>query len=209
MVKFLLISLLTILFSIWLFGTYNMRRYARYISSIEKINDTQNTLVLGAGLKKDNTPTDILADRVVTSIQLIQQGKTQKLIYSGTSQANKYDEPESMKAMALKRGVDSTFIEMDKQGFSTFNSCVNYLNKYSPLNLIIVSQKFHLPRAIFIARGLGLKAIGIPADNYSFSKRKILFWSAREFISLPLNILRLLFFNLISKKKREGLYEKR
>lgn len=209
MVKFLLISLLTIIFSIWLFGTYIMRRYARHISSIDKVNNVQNTLVLGAGLKKDNTPTDILTDRIVTSIQLIHRGKTQKLICSGTSQANKYDEPESMKAMALIGGVDSALIEMDKQGFTTFNSCLNYLKKYSSNNLIIVTQKFHLPRAIFIARSLGLKAVGIPADNYSFSKGKFFFWSAREFISLPLNILRLFFFKYFSKKEREDIYEKR
>lgn len=175
-----------------------IRKYSQYILPINRIDKRKYTLVLGAGLKKDGHPTDILADRVLTSIQLAEENKTEKLIFSGTAYHQNYDEATVMKSVAKQFGINDGQIILDKKGFTTFNSCINLRKLMDTKDLIIVTQKFHLPRAIFIARNLGFDAIGVAADKYFFSKRKILFWYLREFLSIPLNIIRVsLYRNLV------------
>lgn len=157
---------------------------------------TQFTLVLGAGLKKNGQPTDILADRVLTACELIELKKTDTLIMSGTIRDGSYDEPEAMKKFALSRGVADGVILVDEQGTTTFRSCVNVLQNQQPKKLLIVTQHFHLPRSLFIARALGMDAIGVPANIFQFSAPKKIFWSIRELFAIPINLLRLCIYYL-------------
>ena len=164
------------------------------ILPFDELPYNQYTLVLGAGLEKNSFPTDILADRVKTAVNLIKNNKTEVLILSGSSNSQNYNEPESMKFMAESLGVKVSSLVLDFLGKSTFDSCLN-LFKISGLSQItIVTQKFHLPRAIFLAEVMGYKVNGTPANIYKFSAYKTAYWYIREIIALPINFIKLLIY---------------
>ncbi len=163
----------------------------KFSSSIENALAIRYTLVLGAGIKKDGRPTDILADRVLTACRLFHSGKTDILIMSGTNHKENYDETAAMKSLALANGISESAIVLDGKGYTTFRSCINTLNDHNPVNLFIVTQNFHLPRAIFIARALKMRTTGIAANHYQFSLLKKILWSIREILAIPINIFRI------------------
>ena len=175
---------------------YTLLKTRNHTRSPEEAPYMQYTLVLGAGLKKNGQPTDILADRVFTACELIGMKKSDFVIMSGTIRDGDYNEPEAMKKFALSRGVAHSAILIDGQGTTTFKSCVNALNNLHPKDILIVTQNFHLPRALFIARALGMDATGVPANIYNFSALKMFFWSIREIFAIPVNLLRLCIYYL-------------
>ncbi|MFA6006146.1 MAG: ElyC/SanA/YdcF family protein [Candidatus Paceibacterota bacterium] len=121
-------------------------------------------LVFGAGLKPDGTPRDMLEARVVKGIELLQQGKVGKLLLSGASDLG-HNEPDAMKKFALAHGAKSDQLVLDYNGNSTFASCYNAATVYNIKNTILVTQKFHLPRALYLCNNLGLSSIGIAASS--------------------------------------------
>ena len=161
----------------------------RYILNIQDIDHFKYALVLGAGLEKDNRPSDILMDRVLAAVQLYQNHKVDYLIMSGAARKGK-DETTAMTATAMAHGVPPSSILKDNQGFSTFESCRNVLRDQAPAELLIVSQAFHLPRAITLQRWLGIPAYGYAAGIYHFSSYKIAFWALREACAMPFNLLK-------------------
>jgi SanA protein len=171
------------------------------IYSIEKIPFNQFTLVLGAGLEKNGLPTEILSDRVETAIKLLDNNKTDLLILSGSANSFNYNEPESMKAFAKSLGVEDSKLIMDFEGISTFNSVLNLVNYVNIKQIIIVTQNFHLPRAIWLAEQLGFIAYGISANLYKFSGFKIACWYLREIIASPFNLLKVIKYRHQNKGK--------
>ena len=151
-------------------------------------------LVLGAGLEKDGRPTDILMDRVSTAVGLFESKQVDILIMSGTRRRG-YDEPGAMQAAAITQGVPDSAILLDPQGISTINSCINYKKKFSRESLVIITQPFHLPRSILLARKLSLDAYGTAAVIYHFSWNKRAFWYVREFFALPYNFIKLALYS--------------
>jgi SanA protein len=167
----------------------------RYILNIQDIDHFKYALVLGAGLEKDNRPSDILMDRVLAAVQLYQNHKVDYLIMSGAARKGK-DETTAMTATAMAHGVPPSAILQDNQGFSTFESCRNVLRDRAPANLLIVSQAFHLPRAITLQRWLGIPTYGYAARIYHFSIYKIAIWALREACAMPFNLLKYLIYLL-------------
>lgn len=176
-------------------GIYLIMSFAcrRFILDSQAIDHYPYALVLGAGLEKNGTPSDILMDRVLTAVNLYQSKKVDLLIMSGTRRKG-YDEPGAMRAAALTAGVPSSAIRTDPDGISTFNSCINLVQTYAPESVLIVTQQFHLPRAILLQRALGVNASGVAAHLYCFSWRKKAFWYAREVIALPFNCIKLAIY---------------
>lgn len=121
-------------------------------------------LVLGAGVKDNGTPSDMLTDRLLTGIALYESGVAPKLLMSGDHGTVGYDEVNTMKAFAIERGVPTEDIFMDHAGFSTYESLYRAKAVFGVKRLIIVTQEYHLSRALFIAEKLGLEAIGVGAD---------------------------------------------
>jgi len=189
---FLAVILTAILF-------YAIKTTRKLIYSPEDAPYTHYTLVLGAGLKKNRQPTDILTDRIITACKLIENGKTDYLIMSGTIRDGYYNEPISMKNYALSRGIINSAILIDGQGTTTFQSCVNVMDNQHPKDLLVVSQNFHLPRALLIARAMGINAFGVQATNFHFSALKKIFWSTREVFSIPVNLVRICVYYLNHK----------
>lgn len=125
-------------------------------------------LILGAGIRADGTPSDMLRDRLDTGIVLYKLGYSDVLLLSGDCSGEDYDEVSAMKNYCLLNGVSEDDIVCDNEGFSTFESVCNTWNADIFERIIIVTQEYHLSRAIHIARELGLYAVGISADRNTY-----------------------------------------
>ena len=125
-------------------------------------------LILGAGVK-DSKPKPMLRDRLLTGIELYKSGAAKKIIMSGDHGRADYDEVNVMRAIALEQGVRAEDIFLDHAGFSTYDSVYRAKNIFGAENIIIVSQKYHLYRALYIAKKLDVKAAGVSADLNPYS----------------------------------------
>ena len=124
-------------------------------------------LILGAGVN-GNSPSPMLEDRLKKGIEVYFQGAASKIIMSGDHSREDYDEVNVMKDYATKMGVSSVNVFMDHAGFSTYDSLYRAKEIFKANKIIIVTQEYHLYRALYIAKSLGLEAIGIPAIKTSY-----------------------------------------
>lgn len=157
-------------------------------------------LILGAGVK-DGKPKPMLRDRLLTGIELYKSGAAEKIIMSGDHGRADYDEVNVMRAFALEQGVRAEDIFLDHAGFSTYDSVYRAKNIFGAENIIIVSQKYHLYRALYIAKKLDVKAAGVSADLNPYGgqlKRDI-----REIIAMDKD-----FFKCIIKPEAEIMGDK-
>ncbi|MBQ7923428.1 MAG: YdcF family protein [Clostridia bacterium] len=136
------------------------------------LSDADCILVLGAGVREDGTPSHMLEDRILTGITLYEESGT-KLLMSGDHGRADYNEVGCMKDYAIDRGVPSEDIFMDHAGFSTYDSLYRARDVFGAKKVIIVSQTYHLYRAVAIARSLGLEAVGVSADLRSYMGQPI------------------------------------
>lgn len=136
------------------------------LESIEK-DDIDCILVLGAGVR-NGKPTDMLTDRLLTAIDLYNKKVAPKIIMSGDHSKIDYDEVNIMKSFAIDKGVPSTDIFMDHAGLSSYESLYRAKEIFEAKKIVIVTQKYHLYRSLYIANKLGLEAYGVSADlrNY-------------------------------------------
>ena len=132
---------------------------------VSSVSDADCILVLGAGIRTDGSPSPMLQDRLNTGIALYQNGAAPKLLMSGDHGRKKYNEVQTMKDIALDQGVPSEDVFMDHAGFSTYDSLYRARDVFQARKVIIVTQKYHLYRALYIARSLGLDTWGVSADT--------------------------------------------
>ena len=125
-------------------------------------------LVLGAGVR-DGNPTPMLRDRLITGISLYESGTAPKIIMSGDHGREDYDEVNVMKSYAVENGVPDSDVFMDHAGFSTYDSIYRAKAVFEADSIIIVTQKYHLYRALYIAERLGVNAVGVSADLDDYS----------------------------------------
>ncbi len=137
-------------------------------------------IVFGAGLYRDGRPTPVLQDRVATAADLYFAGKVRKLLLSGSSNSIHYDEPQAMREYALRLGVPAEALALDRAGLRTYDTCYRARRVFGVQSAILVTQRFHLPRALYLCRQLGIEAAGVPADRQYYRKRARLFWQVRE-----------------------------
>jgi SanA protein len=124
--------------------------------------------VLGAGVKPDGKLSDMLADRVKTGVELYKHGKVDKLLMTGDHGRVSYDEVNAMRKFAEARGVPTEDIFMDHAGFCTYDSMYRAKAIFQVDSAIVITQKFHLPRSIFLARSMGIEASGVTADKQKY-----------------------------------------
>lgn len=125
-------------------------------------------LILGCGVKKDGTPSDMLADRLDEGIKLYEKGVAGKLLMSGDHGRKDYDEVNVMKKYAESKGVPPEDIFMDHAGFSTYESIYRAKAIFEAENIVVVTQKYHIYRALYIANSFGINAVGVNADPRSY-----------------------------------------
>lgn len=127
------------------------------------LEDIDCIIVLGAGIWGDK-PSYMLEDRLLEAINLYKNNVSSKIIMSGDHGREEYDEVSIMKNYAIEKGIPSEDIFMDHAGFSTYDSIYRAKDIFKAKKVVIVTQKYHLYRALYIANQLGLEAYGIGAD---------------------------------------------
>lgn len=133
--------------------------------------DPQCILVLGCSVWADNEPSPMLRDRLDTAIDLYKKGAAPKLLLSGDNSVPEYSEPDCMYQYALSRGVPDGDIFLDFAGFSTYDSVYRAREVFCADRMIIVTQKYHLFRALKIADALGVEAKGAASDQRQYQGR--------------------------------------
>ena len=142
----------------------------RYIcSEMDSVPGYYTGIVLGAHVYQSGVPSNYLQDRLDKAIELYKSGKVKRLLLSGDHGRTNYDEVNTMKQYLLEQGVDTSDIFLDHAGFDTYNTMYRAKEIFEVKEAIIVTQDFHLPRAVYIARKLGLNAYGICADKQKYS----------------------------------------
>ena len=155
--------------------------YARPLTySTEDVPQARVAIVLGAGLLRDGTPTPVLRDRVATAAELYFSGKVEKLLLSGDNRFLDYNEPGAMRAYALKLGVPQEAIVLDYAGRRTYDTCYRARQIFGIEKAIIVTQDFHLPRALYLCNQLGVSAVGVSANRRVYQRGPYTFWTIRE-----------------------------
>ncbi len=122
-------------------------------------------LVLGCLVHENGKLSEMLQERMYCGISLYQAGVSTRMLLSGDHGRKDYDEVNSMKEYALQKGIPSEVIFMDHAGFSTYESMYRAAKVFGVRKLVIVSQEYHLSRAIYSARALGMEAYGVASDS--------------------------------------------
>ena len=156
-----------------------------------KLTDVDYILVLGASVH-GTTPSPMLSDRLDMGIALYEAGVSDTLLMSGDGIGDYYDEVRTMELYALNQGVAEEDIELDPQGLCTFDSMKRAMEEYQGDKIVIVTQKYHMYRALYIANKLGIEAYGVNSDPRSYSgqeNREIREIAARckDFLMIQLN----------------------
>lgn len=149
-----------------LINVYMLEYSNKYILSVEEASkkNVDCVLVLGAGVWGD-TPSHMLEERLNRGIEVYKTGCTNRILMSGDHGRKDYDEVNVMKAFAVNGGVTANEVFMDHAGFSTYESMYRARDIFQVKSVIIVTQKYHLYRAVYNARKLGLEAYGVCADG--------------------------------------------
>lgn len=148
--------------------------------SVKDVPPRRVAIVFGAGLWRDGTPTPVLRDRVQTAADLYFDGKVEKLLMSGDNRFLDYNEPEAMRQYALSLGVPDEAVVLDYAGRRTYDTCFRARDIFRVDSAILVTQGFHLPRAIYLCNMLGVNGVGVPADIQYYRKISRAIWSFRE-----------------------------
>lgn len=132
------------------------------------IKDVDCILVLGCRTKPDGSPSDMLADRLRRGIELYEEGAAPKVLVSGDHGTTGYDEVNAMKKVTLDSGIPSSDIFMDHAGFSTYESLYRAKEIFGADKIIVVTQRYHLYRSLYIAQMLGIEAYGVDCDYRTY-----------------------------------------
>lgn len=157
-----------------------------HLSTSARVYDVQAAppagvaLVLGAGLWADGTPTPALYDRVATAVDLYKAGKVQKLLMSGDNRFVWYNEPAAMRRLAMELGVPGEDIVLDYAGRRTYDSCYRARHIFEVQNAAVVTQRFHLDRALYLCDALGIRSVGVVADRRTYTPPYAQWWWLRE-----------------------------
>ncbi|MEV0386116.1 ElyC/SanA/YdcF family protein [Nonomuraea sp. NPDC050643] len=143
------------------------------------VPETQAALVLGAGLYSGR-PTPMLARRLDIAAELYHAGKIRALLLSGDNSRKEYDEPTAMRDYLRAKGVPGEVMVLDYAGFDTWDSCVRARKVFGAERVTVVTQEFHLPRAVTLCRTAGLEAFGVGDDSSRRWASTTYVYAARE-----------------------------
>lgn len=170
------------------------------IKSYEDIQATPVVMVPGAGLLRDGTPSSPLRDKLDAAAQLYRDSKVQKILLTGDNRFVNYNEPGAMRNYLIQAGIPEEDLVLDYAGRRTYDSCYRAKAIFGLDEIIIVTQPYHLPRAVFLCDKLGLETQGLPIEQSEYIRSRFLFWNFREifatlaaywdiYISKPLPVL--------------------
>ena len=168
--KKILKLLLVLILLIVLINLYMILSTRNKITKIEDIDseDIDCIIVLGAGIRR-NGPSPMLEDRLLTAIELYNQGVAPKILVSGDHEHDDYDEVNVMKNYLKEKGIPSEDIFMDHAGLSTYDSIYRAKKIFKANKVIIVTQKYHLYRSLYISKTINLKSYGVSANKQTYA----------------------------------------
>lgn len=142
-----------------------LRVYQERIYAIDSVENRRVAIVFGAAVYSNGRLSSVLRDRIDTAIILYKSGAVDRLILSGDGSAVSNFEPQAMRDYALSLDVPNEAITIDENGTRTYNTCYRAWHVYEIDEAILITQDFHLPRALFTCDRLGIEAIGVAADR--------------------------------------------
>lgn len=144
-------------------------------------------IVFGAGLQADGSPSWMLADRVDAAAELFKAGKVQRILMTGDNSSLGYNEVASMKQRAVSQGVPADRVNLDYAGFRTYDSCYRAKAIFGVTKAVLVTQRYHLYRALFLARAFGIDAVGLAAGSGNYPMQE--YYDAREIAAMSVSWL--------------------
>ncbi len=145
-------------------GAWVHFRYADVIyDRPEDVPPRPVVIVFGAGIMPDGGPSWMLADRVDAAVELYRLGKVERILMSGDTSGPDHDEVSAMQRYAVERGVPSGRILLDRSGLRTYASSYRAKSVFGIDGAVLVTQGYHLPRAVYLARSFGIDAVGLKA----------------------------------------------
>ncbi len=142
-------------------------------------------IVFGAGLQPDGSPSWMLADRVDAAAELYRAGKVRRLLMTGDNSSVGYNEVAAMKRRAVAQGVPADQVNLDYAGFRTYDSCYRARAIFGVDRAVLVTQRYHLPRALYLARAFGIDAVGLAAGQDRYPRQE--YYDLREMAALSVS----------------------
>lgn len=179
----LLLALVLLLSTPFAISAYVVASTQPYVLAPEQAQgmNADCILVLGAGVWSEERPSPMLQDRLDCGLSLFESGASDKLLMSGDHGRKDYDEVNVMKAYAEEHGIPSSCVFMDHAGFSTYESMYRARDVFQAKRVLIVTQGYHLYRALYDARALGLDAYGVAVDDRGYAAQR--YYDAREILA--------------------------
>ncbi len=165
------------------------RHYAPRIVTVDEATPRRVAIVFGARVYGEGRLSTMVRDRVDTAVDLYKAGKVQKLLFSGDNRFADYNEPADMMTYALQQGVPAADMQPDYGGRRTYDTCYRAKSIFGVEAAVLVTQQFHLPRALFTCSMLGIDAQGVAADRRPYGAASIQWSESRE---LPATLVALL-----------------
>lgn len=145
------------------------------ITTVSEAQQEQTAIIYGAGLRRDGEPAAVLRDRIRTGVELYQAGKVETLLMSGHA-----PEPEAMREYAIEQGVPPEDILLDEGGLRTYDTCYQAVNVFGLSSATLVTQPFHMPRALYLCSMMGMEVQGVEAYQGRYWRGAMTFWQIRE-----------------------------
>ncbi len=166
---FFLICLSLLIFTIWGLHLYIINSTnSRIYDKMADMPSFQTVIILGASVHSDGKLSPILQDRVDTGLRLYRSGKAKRFLLSGDNRSADYDEVNAMRNYLMDRNVPEGDIFIDPAGIDTYDSMYRSRSVFKVYDAIVVTQEFHLPRTLFIAKNLGFNYYGYPAVSRQY-----------------------------------------
>jgi len=182
---FLWVACVTGIVSVCVIVTVQISGSKQILASLDEIKDPASVaIILGASVKRDGSPSDALRDRLETGIDLYRQQKVRALLLTGDNGQMNSDEIDAMLKIAEGQGIPAEAVLVDPHGYRTYESCHNAATVFHITDAIIVTQRFHLPRAIYLCEHAGIRSRGWAADKHTY--QQIIFFTVRDWFASAL-----------------------
>lgn len=188
----LTLIVLTIIGMFLLSGHIKSSTKKQIFNGVDEVPTVYTAIVLGASVRANGNLSQMLEDRVESALALYKNGKVKRFLLSGDNGTKSYNEPQAMKEYLLKQGVPEDHIYLDYAGFDTYDSLYRARLIFNVQDAIIVTQQFHLPRALYIANTLDLNYYGYVGDLQLYqrentNKRRELLANVKAYLELLIN----------------------
>ena len=165
---------------------------SRRFTQPDQVPNEPVAIVFGAGVWADGTPTPMLADRVDGAVELYRLGRVSRILMTGDNSTPEYNEVVAMQEYAEKLGVPRQHIRLDYAGFSTYESCYRAKVIFGVERAVLITQKYHLPRAVYTCNQLGVDSVGLGTPDWGkYQDDSMHFYTQREFLAVLKAILEL------------------